>query len=214
MEQQPMENKEETVTEGKEKAENPIAKKRWIGKGIYGKGDVPIKILDGMIGVFVVVIVILIVVFALNGGYYVTFETDGGSEVAQQKLSYGEYAQVPENPVKPGYEFVHWVTSKDEYLAEVWDFSENKIEENLTLYAVWEPAEITVKFDADGGAFSDGGEAYEKQVFFGETYGELPVPTKEGYIFDGWIYSQQKIEQDTIVFMTGEHVLTASWIAR
>lgn len=214
MEQQPMEKKEEAITGEKEKTENPIVKKRWIGKGIYGKSDVPIKILDGMIGVFVVVIVVLIVTFALNGGYYVTFETDGGSQVAQQKLDYGEYVEVPEEPVKPGYSFVHWVTSQDEYLAEVWDFSENKIEENTTLYAVWEPAEIVVKFDANGGVFSDGEEICEKQVIFGETYGELPVPAKEGYIFDGWIYSQQTIEEDTIVFMTGEHVLTASWIAK
>lgn len=209
-----MEIKEEAVTDKKEKTENPIEKKRWIGKGIYGKGDVSIKILDGMIGVFIVVIIVLIVAFALNGGYHVTFETDGGSEVAGQKLDYGEHIQVPDDPIKPGYRFVHWVTSQDEYLAEVWDFSENKIEEDTTLYAVWEPAEIIVKFDADGGVFPDGREVCEKQVVYGETYGELPVPMKEGYVFEGWVYSQQTIEEDTIVSMTGEHVLTASWIAR
>lgn len=212
MKQQSMDKREEVIEE-KEQTDNIIAKKRWIGKGIYGKNDVPIKILDGMIGVFVIVIIALVITFAVNGGYYVTFDTDGGSEVAEQKLGYGDYAQMPQEPVKPGYEFVHWVTSEDEYLASVWDFSENKIEGDITLYAVWEPAEITVKFDLDGGMFSGENAVYEKQVIFGETYGELPIPTKDGYVFDGWIYSQQIIKEDTIVFMTGEHILMAKWIA-
>lgn len=186
--------------------------KRWIGKGIYGSKDVPIRILDGMIGGFVVLIVVLVIFFALNGGYHVTFDTDGGSEVAEQVLGYGEYAKDPEVPVKPGYTFVKWVTSQDEYLAETWDFEENKIENDVTLYAVWEPAEIIVKYDLDGGKFADESEAMEKKVIFGETYGTLPVPEKDGYQFDGWIYSGQVITDDTTVMMSGEHVLTARWI--
>lgn len=207
-----MEIKEETVEQEKEQKENPVAKKRWIGKGIYGKGDIPIRILDGMIIGFVITIIVLVIVFALNGGYHVTFESDGGSEVAERILGYGEYVEVPQDPVKPGYEFVYWVTSQDEYLAEVWNFSENKIEGDVTLYAVWEPAEMVVKFDLDGGTVSGESKVSDKMVVFGETYGELPIPEKEGYLFDGWVYSQQVIKEDTVVFMTGEHILTARWI--
>ena len=201
-----MENKQQTA--------ESTEKKRWIGKGIYGKKDVPIRILDGMIVGFVVTIIVLVIVFAINGGYYVTFDTDGGSEIVKQKLSYGDHVEVPEEPVKPGFQFVHWVTSEDEYLAEVWNFAENKVETDLTLYAVWQPAAMTVKFDLDGGSFPEGNAVLEKQVVFGETYGELPVPEKEGYIFDGWVYSQQMISEETIVFMTGEHILMARWIER
>lgn len=186
--------------------------KRWIGKGIYGSKDVPIRILDGMIGGFVVLIVVLVIFFAVNGGYHVTFDTDGGSEVKEQVLGYGEYAENPETPVKPGYTFVNWVTSQDEYLAEIWDFSENKVENDVTLYAVWEPAVITVKYDLAGGNFADDSEPMEKQVTFGEMYGTLPDPVKEGYQFDGWIYSGQVISEDSVVMMSGEHVLTARWI--
>ena len=46
---------------------------------------------------------------------------------------------------------------------------------------------------------------------FGETYGELPTPVKEGSTFGGWEYSGQIITADTVVQMTGEHVLTANW---
>ena len=46
---------------------------------------------------------------------------------------------------------------------------------------------------------------------FGETYGTLPEPVKEGSIFAGWEYSGQIITADTVVQMTREHVLTATW---
>lgn len=207
-----MEIKDEVTEQEKEQNENPAVKKRWIGKGIYGKGDVPIRILDGMIVGFVITIIVLVIVFALNGGYHVTFDTDGGSEVTEQVLGYGDYAKAPQTPVKPGYEFVHWVTSEDEYLAEIWDFSENKIEGDVTLYAVWKPAEMIVKFDLDGGSFAEGEDMTEKTVTYGDVYGTLPIPEKEGFIFDGWVYSQQIIGEDSIVFMTGEHILTARWI--
>lgn len=203
---------EQSVENKEQKTVEDVVKKQWIGKGIYGKKDVPIRILDGMIGLFVATILIMIVVFAINGGYYVTFDTDGGSEVSKQKLSYGDYVEQPETPVKPGYEFVHWVTSEDEYLAEVWDFATYKLETDTTLYAVWKPAEMVVRFDLDGGQFSENDAVTEKIVTFGGVYGELPIPEKEGYRFDGWVYSQQIISEDTVVVMTGEHILTARWV--
>ena len=49
------------------------------------------------------------------------------------------------------------------------------------------------------------------EVTFGETYGELPVVSKQGSTFLGWEYDGEIITSDTIVQMTGEHVLTAAW---
>lgn len=207
MEEKLLEKEEQKEGQTEEK----VLPKRLFGKGVYGKGDVPIKILDAMIVFFAVSIITLVVVFAINGGYYVSFDTDGGSVIEKQKLSYGDFVELPEEPVKPGYEFVNWVTSQDEYLAEIWNFEENKIETDLTLYAVWTPAEFVVKFDVDGGSFPEG-TAYEKQVVYGEAYGDLPTPEKEGFLFDGWVYSGQMIDETTTVQMTGEHLLTARWI--
>lgn len=209
---QSLEKEEEILLEKESQTDGLVTKKKWIGKGIYGKKDVPIRILDGMIVGFVTAIIILVAVFAINGGYYITFATDGGSEITEQKVSYGDYVEQPEIPRKPGYEFVHWVTSEDEYLAEIWDFAENKVEGDMTLYAVWKPAEILVKFDLNGGDFLEADAETEKVVIFGEVYGELPIPVKEGCRFDGWVYSQQIISKDTVVFMSGEHILQARWI--
>lgn len=187
-------------------------KKKLFGKGVYGSKDVPIRILDMLILGILAAIVILVFWFTLHGGYRIAFDTEGGSEIPVQTLKHGELVEEPETPTKPGYEFVHWLTSEDPSLAQVWSFSENTVEGDLTLYAVWKPAELTVKFDLDGGTVNGAEQAPDQTVTYGEAYGELPVPEKEGYTFDGWVYSGAVITPDTTVTMTGEHVLTARWI--
>lgn len=188
-----------------------IKSRRWFRRGVYGSKSVPIRILDGLIIGAIAAIIILIIVFALNGGYHVYFETYGGSEVVSQNLRYGTLAQEPEAPQKPGYEFVRWMNSEDESLAEEWNFSEDKVEGDVTLYAVWKPAQITVKFDLNGGNVAGDSQIAGQTVTFEEDYGELPVPERTGYEFDGWEYSGNIIESDTIVVTSGEHVLTARW---
>lgn len=81
------------------------------------------------------------------------------------------------------------------------------MEGEFTLYAVWRPASFTVKFDLAGGT----GDDTPITVTYGEPYGALPTPTKEGATFAGWEYSGQIITPETTVTMTGEHILTATW---
>ncbi|MCD8023328.1 MAG: InlB B-repeat-containing protein [Lachnospiraceae bacterium] len=194
-------------------ATSSMFQKRWFGRGIYVSKVVPICFLDVFITLAVVVMIVMGVWSASRGGYEISFDTDGGSEVSSQELKYGDLVSEPETPLKPGYTLDGWVTSEDESLAEEWDFSEDTVTESMTLYAVWTPAEITVKLDPNGGTIDGSTEAAEKQVIFGETYGELPTPEREGYTFDGWLYSGEIITEDTTVTMTGEHVLTAQWSA-
>ena len=153
--------------------------KKWFGRGIYGSKDVPIRILDGFIIGAICFVVILVFWFATHGGYNVTFDTEGGSEIAAQRLKHGELAKEPETPLKPGYTFRGWITSEDESLAKEWNFATDKVENDMTLYAVWTPAEVTVKFDLDGGKTD--GETFipDKTVTYGEAYGELPVPERQ-----------------------------------
>lgn len=187
-------------------------KKPFIGKGIYGSKDVPIRLLDGLIGIVIVLIVLMIVVFAVNGGYYVSFDTLGGNEIEAQKLRYGSLVEEPETPLRPGYDFVCWVTAVDESRAVEWNFSRNTIEGDITLYAVWTASKITVKFDTDGGTVAGETQPEDKTVLFGEPYGELPIPEKDGYRFDGWVYGGNIITDDTLVSTSGEHILTARWV--
>ncbi len=180
---------------------------RRFGRGIYEKTDVPIRLLDGFIAGIIVIIVAMVIVFAIIGGYTVRFDTSGGTEIASQKLRYGSYVDEPEEPVRQGYEFAGWYYEGHE--EETWDFAINKVGGDLTLIARWEPAKVTVKFDPDGGQMPEGMEWM--QVIYQETYGELPVPRKEGSRFAGWIYGGEEITADSTVAMPGEHVLTALW---
>ena len=189
-----------TQSETTQQPEEAIRPKgKWFGRGIYGSKDVPIRILDGLIGVLIVVIVGMIIFFAVRGGFNIVYDTDGGSEVAARKVRYGEFLTEPETPYKPGYTFDGWYTEKEGETV-LWYFQSEKVTELFR-----------VKFEYEGGTGADGSTVESKQVTFGETYGELPTPVKEGSTFGGWEYSGQIITADTVVQMTGEHVLTATW---
>ena len=78
-------------------------------------------------------------------------------------------------------------------------------------YTVWATLPtITVTFDPNGGSV----EPTTKEVKIGETYGDLPVPTRTGYTFDGWFTDAQagdKVEATTTVTATTAHTLYAHW---
>lgn len=187
-----------------------MSDRKWFGRGIYGSKDVPIRLLDGLIALFIVTIIGMIIYFTINGGYTVDFDTFGGSRINSQKLRYGELVVEPEVPIKPGYQFEYWYQEEEPNIS--WDFSIRKVEKDLTLFAHWVPATVLVKFNLNSGESIDGKEMLEpKKVVFNETYGELPIPVKQGAVFLGWEYSGSMIDSNTVVWMTGEHVLNAVW---
>ena len=63
--------------------------------------------------------------------YTVTFNSNGGSEVASQSVFEGAQASEPSAPTKAGYEFVKWQLSGADY-----NFS-SAVTGNITLDAVW-----------------------------------------------------------------------------
>jgi len=67
-----------------------------------------------------------------------------------------------------------------------------------------------VEFDANGGSVN----LKKKKVVINNVYGELPVPEKKGYTFDGWFTEKEdgeKIDEKSIVTNEKNHVLYASW---
>ena len=65
----------------------------------------------------------------------VTFKTNGGSEIADQNVIYGEKVTRPEDPVRDGYRFDGWYT--DIHLTDEWNFEEDTVQGNMSLYAKW-----------------------------------------------------------------------------
>ena len=66
--------------------------------------------------------------------YTVTFESNGGSEVAPQSISEHDLAAEPSKPVYAGYEFIGWYTGGRQ--PKLYDFTKT-VTESMTLYARW-----------------------------------------------------------------------------
>ena len=62
----------------------------------------------------------------------VTFNTFGGSPVPAQSVPHGDKAEQPENPSKPGYTFVKWLTEGRE-----WVFYGYSVTEDMNFDALW-----------------------------------------------------------------------------
>ena len=135
--------------------ENPMVRKRLFGRGIYGSKDVPIRLLDKLIIGAIVLTVVLIIYSTVNGGFHIRFDTDGGTEIAEQKLRYGEPVAEPAAPTKLGYDFAGWRIKDTE---TGWNFQLDTVSGSMTLVAQWTPAQITVKFDPAGGHFEETAE--------------------------------------------------------
>jgi uncharacterized repeat protein (TIGR02543 family) len=184
---------------------------RWkFGRGVYEKTDVPIRALDIFIFCVIGAILLLGIFGALGGGFRVNFDTGvSGVTIPTQRVRYGHYAVEPEAPVRPGYTLACWSTDAQE--VDKWGFAYRQVTGDMTLYAVWAPALVTVRFDLDGGTVNGAESVPAQTVTYAESYGALPVPVKEGRTFAGWSYSGQIITSESTVTATGEHVLTALW---
>ena len=147
--------------------------------------------------------------FSVNN-YTVSFETNGGSLCDPISQEYGSSIPFP-CPAKTGYSFDCWCS--DEGLKTKYE-STTIPAEDIKLYAKWIPNNYTVMFDVNGG---DELETNETIVVFGETYEDLPVPSKVGHSFDGWftgIADGDKITSGMTVTIIEEITLYAHWTVK
>lgn len=92
------------------------------------------------------------------------------------------------------------------------DFTEGaSLCDNMFMVRFLDPS-FTVSYDANGGQCDIGSGS----IIYNLEYGELPVPIRTGYTFDGWYTSVSggvKITEDTIVTTTQDQTLYAHWKA-
>ena len=67
--------------------------------------------------------------------YTVTFDTNGGSEVDPVTVDAGSTVTKPADPMKSGHNFGGWY--KDSTLQTPWDFADDTVTADTTLYAKW-----------------------------------------------------------------------------
>ena len=133
--------------------------------------------------------------------YTITFDTNGGSEIAPITQDYGTEITAPANPTRKGYTFKGWDK----------EIPKTMPAENITLKAQWEINQYTITFDTNGGS-----EIAPITQDYGTEITAPDKPTRKGYTFKGWdkeipetmpaenitVKAQWKINQYTIAFDT------------
>ena len=127
------------------------------------------------------------------GAYTVTFQSEGGSEVASQIRANTPAAQ-PDNPTKEGHTFIGWYNGESE-----WDF-ETPVTTGLILTAKWQVNQYTITFKPE-----NGGQDIVIKQDYGTAITAPANPTKTGYTFAGW----DKTIPSTMP--AGDMTITARW---
>lgn len=127
------------------------------------------------------------------GAYTVTFQSEGGSEVASQ-IRANTPADRPADPTKEGYTFIGWYNGESE-----WDF-ETPVTADLTLTAKWQVNQYTITFKPE-----NGGQDIVIKQDYGTAITAPANPTKTGYTFAGW----DKTIPSTMP--AGDMAITARW---
>ena len=122
--------------------------------------------------------------------YTITFDTNGGSEIAPITQDYGTQITAPADPTREGYTFIGWDR----------EIPATMPAENVTVTAQWEINRYTVTFDTAGGS-----EIAPITQDYGTAIAAPADPTREGYTFIGW-------DREIPANMPAENVtLTAQW---
>ena len=133
--------------------------------------------------------------------YTITFDTNGGSEIAPITQDYGTEITAPDNPTRKGYTFKGWDK----------EIPKTMPAENITVKAQWEINQYTITFDTNGGS-----EIAPITQDYGTEIAAPANPTRKGYTFKGWdkeipktmpaenmtVKAQWEINQYTITFDT------------
>ena len=129
--------------------------------------------------------------------YTVTFDPMGGEVTPTEiAVTYGQmYKNLPK-PVKIGYKFVDWRDAESNIVDDTVNVTAAS---NHVLYAHWGTYNLTL--DAREGKFDGGAAITNIPCVLGENYTKnLPIPSRNGYVFAGWWTEAgvQKIDSDVI----------------
>ncbi len=83
-----------------------------------------------------------------------------------------------------GYEFVEWRITENGQ-ERPWNFEKDVVTEDTVLTAVWVPIQYQLYLHPENGE-----ETTVLMMQYGQPY-DLPIPTKEGYEFYGWMWNQE-----------------------
>ena len=144
--------------------------------------------------------------------YTLSFEENGGAAVNDLIRVVGSAIGKLPTPVREGYTFVGWYADAE----LTTPFSQKLMPgADTTLYAKWKANQYDVTLNVNGGNQWEDGQGTVK-VTFGEAYGKLPVPTRDGHSFQGWYTTQTcddgtEVTESTVLTVAAAQTLYAKW---
>lgn len=159
---------------------------------------------------------IVVPVTVASRTFTVTFVTNGGKVTDANGASVETYECIEDSLIfehltvaRTGYIFKGWYTdSAFENQFSVDGSDAIMPSENITLYAKWEAHSFYLFFDANGGSVSEA----SKLILCDTEFGELPVPDRAGYKFEGWYTADGTHVTSTSTMATAEDVTVyAKW---
>jgi len=139
-------------------------------------------------------------------GYFVTFNSQGGTPVEPQLIEYGQKIIEPTSPTRTGFTFGGWY--REANTINAWNFDTDVGTTDLTLYARWIINTYTVAFNSQSGSTVE-----SQTIEYGETVTEPTPPTRIGFTFGGWYRESAGVNAwnfDTDV-ITSDTTLFAQW---
>ncbi|MBK1813135.1 InlB B-repeat-containing protein [Clostridium sp. YIM B02505] len=111
----------------------------------------------------------------------VSFKDSDGKELLKDAFAQkGQLLNIPDEPVKAGSAFVGWSTEKNG--SKLWNFTYDKVNNNMNLYAVWSNKIYSVTMRTNNGT----PDVIYSSVAYGKRLAEPKVPTLENASFAGW----------------------------
>ena len=140
----------------------------------------------------------------------VTFDPSGGSvSPTSRTVEVGQtFGGAFPTPIRPGHVFEGWFTAGGTRVRGTDTVTSNV---DMTLFARWRLANLTVTFNSNGGSQPNPASV---TVTHTGTYGTLPIVTRHGHTFAGWwthISGGTQVFPTTQVTATKNHTLYARW---
>ena len=161
-------------------------------------------ILTGILSLLVIALVTVLIITNVNKKDLCTVSFYAGDElIFDTKVEKNKNVSKPKNPIIEGKTFDAWYTNKE--LTIEFDFN-NKINSDISLYAKFNIKTFNISFNTNGG-----GNIESIKVEYNSKF-NLPTPSKDGYIFDGWYKEEtfvNRFTNDNIV--DNDLVLFAKW---
>ena len=140
-----------------------------------------------------------------NKEFTVSFDSNDGNEIENIVVNENEVIETLPIPQKDEYHFEGWYTGLTNGIKVNNGYEPTS---DILLYARWSAATTyTITFDPNSGSVS----TTTRSAYSDTPIGELPIPTRSGYSFIGWLDETNNVYYSPTTIPTGNITLKAQW---